>query len=329
MPAPSATAPVGPPVPATVPPAAYAPACAGATTTPAIVAAATFVTSIVSDGTTLYWADNAGTLHGVPVGGGAATVLASDAAASNEFPQLALAGGSVYFGGGANVERLDESQHSFVVLASQEAVMGVAVGSGSILFANAYEPGVRAASGSVDRIPVDGGSVVPLASQLEGPGELAIDDVNVYWVDSLGAIKVVPLAGGSVTTLVANAQGINGIAVSSGYVYWTNFAGAVGSCGLCPAPPAPMVGDGTLNRMPVSGGATTVLASGYGAEGLAVDATHAYWSDGQTIAAVPLGGGAAEVLADEGAWVGPVIDACYVYWVDTENDAIKRIAKPR
>ncbi len=304
-------------------------ACAGASAIPQIVSAANLVTSMASDGTTLYWADNAGTLHSVPASGGASTTLATDSAITNDFPTVGLMGGEVFVVGGQDVDRLDTASQQLVVLASQSSLVGgMTVGGGNIYWTYQLELGSRSpTSGSLNRIASGGGAVTTLEANLDNPGQVVVDETSAYWVDALGSISTAPLAGGAITTLVSNQQGVNGLAVAGGFVYWTNQVSTGSTCGVCPPPPAPTLGDGTLNRVPIGGGATTVLAQSYGAGGVALDETYAYWTDGKTISAVPLAGGTGRVLANEGAWVGPVVDSCYVYWVDTANTEIKRVAR--
>jgi hypothetical protein len=247
--------------------------------------------------------------------------------AYNGFPQLGIDGTTIYFAGGKDVARFDTATNSLVVLASQQQVGGMAIG-GRIFWTNAFQPGGTGDTGSVNAIGGSGGPVSTLASHLHFPGQLAVDDQNAYWVDSLESISMVALTGGSASALVENQQGINGLAARNGFVYWTNYAGQISTCGVCPPPPPPTLGDGTLNRIAVSGGATTVLSKGYGAGAAVLDAKYVYWTDGTTIEAVPVAGGPALVLASDGVWVGPVVDQCNVYWIAGDKRTIKRVAKP-
>jgi hypothetical protein len=314
-------------------------ACSNAPATPTVLTAAPsggslFASSLASDGTTLYLAANAGTLSSLPVTGGPLTTLASDQAASDDFPSVVVLDGSVYFGGAELIERLNPTAHAFDVIVNQQTsgalVAGMTAGADSVYWTNSLELGAQSAhTGSVNRLTTSSGKAAALATQLNDPGEIAVDNANVYWVDELGSIDAMPLAGGTVTTLVDNQQGIDGLAAGGGFVYWTNDSADVSTCGLCPPPPPPKIGDGTLDRIAASGGSTSALSLGYGGGAVALDAKYAYWSDGTNITAVPLDGGAPIVLAHEGAWVGPIVDACRVYWVTDDNSAIKSVAKPR
>jgi hypothetical protein len=301
-------------------------ACAGASTSPVTLASGSFMTGLATDGTMVYWADQTGAVHAVPVAGGTAKLLGTEDG-YNDFPQVGVDDTYVYVAGGPDVDRIDKATGELVVLASQEQIGGLAIFGGSVFWTSSFEPGARSAStGSLQSVDATG-TVKTLASDLGFPGELAVDESNAYWVDSLGSVSMVPLEGGKVKTPVSNQAGINGIAAAGGYVYWTNYSGQVGTCGLCPPAPPPKLGDGTLNRTSATDGTTTVLATSYAAGGVTVDASYAYWTDMRTITAVPVEGGTARLVANEAAWIGPVLDECYVYWIDT-NDEVRRVAKP-
>jgi hypothetical protein len=85
---------------------------------------------------------------------------------------------------------------------------------------------------------------------------LAVDGTSVYWTDG-DAVAKVPIGGGTVTTL-AMAQKPKLAATDAAYVYY--------------------VENGTLKKVPTVGGAVVPLAP-CAAAGLAVDATHVYWTD--------------------------------------------------
>jgi hypothetical protein len=133
-----------------------------------------------------------------------------------------------------------------------------------------------------------------------------------------------------ITMLASYQSGPGGIAVDSTIVYWTNFTG-ITAYPIGGSRPQPGPGQSTLSRVPINGGTATVLATGYQFGGVAIDATHAYWSDVNlgTVNAVPLAGGTPAVLASFTAViVGPVVDDDSVYWI-TAQGVINRVAKPR
>ena len=73
------------------------------------------------------------------------------------------------------------------------------------------------------KVPLGGGTTTALASGLNFPQEMAIDQSNVYWGNQqAGTLTKVPLAGGATTTLASGIANIEGIAVDSTSVYWAD-----------------------------------------------------------------------------------------------------------
>jgi hypothetical protein len=102
---------------------------------------------------------------------------------------------------------------------------------------------------------------VVLATGQLRPTDIAVDGTSVYWTNTGGApagsIAKVPLCGGTPVTLANNVVGAAGIVVSSTDVLWAAY-------------------DGTINEVPIGGGATTMLATG--AQGIvAIEADEVYW----------------------------------------------------
>lgn len=103
-----------------------------------------------------------------------------------------------------------------------------------------------------------------------------------------------------------------GIAISGSYAYW----GLMG-----------------LRRVPVAGGAATVLEAGTNgnfARSVAVDGSQAFYSTLSTLRSIPAGGGSATVLASVFACMNVAADASTLYFLEganNNNGAVRKLAK--
>jgi sugar lactone lactonase YvrE len=145
--------------------------------------------------------------------------------------------------------------------------------------------------GTVNRMPLAGGTVEALAEAQSQPNGLAVDATNVYWVTQGG--KVMKRARDGQTAAVVLSQSdefAHDIAVDATNVYWTISLEA-----------------GSVVTVPIGGGTRKVLATGadllYPTK-IAVDETNVYWvNKGSTprdgsVMKVPLEGGTATPLAE-------------------------------
>jgi hypothetical protein len=195
----------------------------------------------------------------------------------------------------------------------------MAVDATSVYWTNGGFPG------SVMKVPIGGGPAVTLASNQISSLGIAVDATNVYWTQSEGSMAVMkaPLNGGEIVPLASGLGEALAIAVNSTDVYWTEYSGFI-------------------MRAPLSGGATTMFASGGDMPGgnapysIALDPTSVYWVNfyqGPAVLKAPLGGGTAVTLVSEPQAETPArgesgqaptsntsvaVDATSVYW--TEED---------
>lgn len=173
------------------------------------------------------------------------------------------------------------------------------------------------------------------------PVSLAVDAVNVYWVDESHEIRKAPIAGGAATT-IAKGDSPSDVAVGSTDVYWIDDPGK-----------------SYVRAAPIAGGAQRDAGTNAHLKlwSVVTDDAHVYWADyfavhvsglaafdrphdlacaegmmhiavgpthvvcdgvlSKTIAAAPLSGGAARVLAPLDGQVAFAIDATDAYWTNS------------
>jgi len=198
-----------------------------------------------------------------------------------------------------------------------------------------------------------------LASGLDDPGDIALRDGVVYWIDSGdydhpdGAILAMPLCGGTIRTLAARQTNPSGLTVDATQIFWSagqtsssavllrapRAGGAFGVLATDYPPSGGIALDGTslvytvwigtavIATLPVAGGLGRVIVPGQDlASNVAVDADAVYWTVPYylkgTVNRVPFAGGATTTLAaGRNSPRTLVVDGTSVYWTESANDS--------
>jgi hypothetical protein len=276
---------------------------------------------IALDGGHVYWSNTYGQISSVPKPGGTISVLTED---------LTNPGQLTVFG----VRAYSASYYG--------TVLSVPIGGGKLLPITAPVAGGLAVATGPDGIYWVTGQPAPavknvvhtdfggkvttvLASAQREPTALAVDATHAYWSDYVdddsgaGGVRRVPLAGGAPETLAAHRSLVS-LTLDETHVYYL-FGGTSEASWK----------DGALYAIPKQGGAPLLVADGLAGTGrVAVDATHAYWTEAYsfTVRRAPKHGGPAETLVKvDGNPQGIAVDDAAVYWVDPGAQAVMKLAK--
>lgn len=156
--------------------------------------------------------------------------------------------------------------------------------------ARGADAGSDGAAGACRRSSCGDGGCQPiaLASGLDNPQGLVIDDVNAYWTvgsggnPGEGAIMKVSLAGGDPVVLASGLDSVHSVVLDATNVYWADYE------------------NNRIMGVPKIGGAAfLVAATTSNPWAVGIDATSIYWSQPDTndILAVPIGGGPVTTVA--------------------------------
>lgn len=203
---------------------------------------------------------------------------------------------------------------------------------------------IRATAGTIMKMPKAGGTPTLVATAADAR-RLAVDDTHLYWTrnaNGIGGVSRIALAGGSVEPLVTGRLGVHELALDSSSVFYSTstVVEKIAKAGGTPTTVAGTTGlpegvvlegstlflrddssGGTVKTVPKAGGTATTIVTDDQPTGLAVDATHIYWSsDARRIVRAPLTGGTPEILAENELNPAELAsDECFVYWVDRQT----------
>ena len=205
-----------------------------------------YPTTIVNDGTDVFWANTASpfsivqdviatdTVTTVPI------VVDAGAGLSGIQPMVVDAN-HIYWGdtvgaGNGTVYQANRDGSGVIALASglSASVNGIAVDASNVYFT--VDPG----NNSVNSVPIGGGSVNVLATGEAGPIPIVTDGTSLYWINTGGigtgpsSLRKMPVGGGAITNLAACGVSFKkaapcgdsfvSLAMDSTYVYWTDEA---------------------------------------------------------------------------------------------------------
>lgn len=225
--------------------------------------------TVATDHGDVYVVDYAAGLWRVGADAGAPTMLAQ-----GEIGAVAVDAAAVYFTDLTGVRRVGKGGGPAVLLASVEDADSIALDDAWVYVKTIGNTGDLTAT--IVRVPKAGGAPEVVAqSGIEAyhyfSQELGVDAENVYWVaPSQGTVMSAPKAGGGAPAALASgiADPVS-LTVDGANVYFTVRGKDGGSDD-----------DRAVGRVPSAGGDVTFVAHGpdVSAFGIAVDATHAYWT---------------------------------------------------
>lgn len=214
------------------------------------------VAGLATDGAHVYWGQLDGVIARTPPEGGEVVLVATEAGSPIE---LVVTADRVVFADFAQ-QRIGwvpkEGGGTPTWLAVDQAdPRGVAVDGTHVYWTNQGD-------GRVQRVPQGGGEAERFADGEAAPLGIAVDATHVYWVNRTnGQVRRAALAGGEPETLRQAAPGARKLVLDGGRLHWTTF-------------------DGTqVLRVDVDGSNLLVLAVGEQPLGLALDPTHAFFTD--------------------------------------------------
>ena len=263
---------------------------------------------IAVDATNAYWTDLISGVRSIPLLGG----IPAQIAMADTPEAIALDSGHVYWTAKNLLARAPlpgGATQSLLSTPLKTGAWALATDGTNVYWADQ-------AGGTVQQMPVSGGSPILLAKGLVAPDGVVVDDTSVYFANGTNQqvqgsiLKVTKGAGGSQVTLATGQKGPRALALDDANVYWTDSALYV---------PATT---GLVMKAPKTGGMATILTSGQGNPlGIAVNGGDIFFVNGDagTVMRLPTSGGTPVVVAQGQLYVTSIAaDAKAIYWT-TQN----------
>jgi hypothetical protein len=277
--------------------------------------------ALALDAAFVYWIEQDGSIMRLAKSGGVPSSLGSGC----NFVAIAVDAAHVYCGGTAQtILAFPLAGGVATVLAGAQPVADLAADGQRVYWTTYYglRPAGNNDVSNVSGVGADGGAIVNFATMQRVPSSLSVNDTSVYWLTLVdpaiptgttvmrasldgGAPVSVAMSSGASASLRAPNKAI---ALDGTSVYWSEFVDGVG---------------GALRKAPLNGGPITTLAEGQTTAGtIAVDATNVYWVASKSILRMPLSGGASSVLVAGENAASIAVDDASVYWTNTSEGRI-------
>jgi hypothetical protein len=236
-------------------------------------------TSVAVDGTHVYWTTSInfmqpdGKVRRKPKAGGAIENIAMNQVDPSS---ISLTNQTAYWfagtGAGSTIYSASKSNLMTATLhASSEAILGLAASSSAVYWTNGGD--------GVWKIGTDGMGLVELVPAQNNPGAIAADAAGIYWLNrgtvnmANGEVKRADPDGSNIMLLADLQEFPVAITTDATNVYWTTLDGAVRTA---PKDGTPII----TNVQPTDGPPCNDLA---------VDATHIYYTKGNSVLRVVIG----------------------------------------